>query len=84
MLSWRYAAGADLEVFPAGAEQQWRAAAHHVRCHDEQKEGRVVGENVVEQLQPLIPCQHLREEGFQERPSVQLQDRQGGLIPAQG
>ena len=49
------------------------AAGDAVGDSDHEQHGRVITEQVVHQSQPLVPRQHLREQGLQQRPRVHLQ-----------
>lgn len=61
-----------LEVLFLGTEQQRLAAAGDVGHRGHDQERGVVGENVVEEPEPLITSQNLREQGLQQRPDVKL------------
>ena len=49
------------------------AAGDAVGDSDHEQHGRVITEQVVHQSQPLVPRQHLREQGLQQWPRVHLQ-----------
>lgn len=61
-----------LKVLLLGAQQQRFPAGDDVGHTGHQQEGRMVGEDVVKQPEPLVASQNLGEHGLQQRPHVQL------------
>ena len=57
-----WGAGVYLKVLFVGAEEEGRAAAGDVGHTGQQQETRVIGEDVVKEAEPLVACQHLREQ----------------------
>jgi len=61
-----------LKVLLVGAEEEGGAAAGDVRHAGHEQEAGVVGEDVVEEAEPLVTRQHLGEQGLQQGPDVEL------------
>ena len=62
-----------LEIIQLRDAQQCTAVVDAIRSDNEENERWVIAEDVIEQTQPLIPIEDLREECLQQCPSIDLQ-----------
>ncbi|TNN32819.1 hypothetical protein EYF80_057019 [Liparis tanakae] len=74
--------GTHLKVVFVGAAQQRLAAAADVGHARHEQEGRVVGEDVVKEPEPLVPGQDLGEQRLQQGPHVELGHRDAPSDPS--